>query len=659
MKTHSQRRVLRLAALASALGLAFPALAADDELAELLRPESSIRLGVGHLTRDNPRLGQYSGLREKGSYALADLLYVRRSDDSGTWWRASGRNLGLDSPEARLEVERQGAWGGFVDFSRISRFEPVIVTTGLTGIGSPLLTPRGTTPRAVELSTERDRLTLGFDGKLLPGLDVQLRWRGEAKDGARLFGRGSGEFLAEPIGSRTHQVEAILNYTGRSLQLSGGYHGSAYRNRYAFIDVATGTDISLAPDNQSHQLYLSGGYSLTPSTRATFKLARSRGIQNDRFFTAPEFPGNAQTSLNGRVDTTSAQFGLSARPLPALSLLLNLRYEDREDRTPRVQFLPATTGRDGFNTPFSRTTNNARFEASYQLPASLRLIGGVEYDERKRSVLAVRQASWRERNDETTYRLELRRSLSDTLNGALAVLRADRGGSDYLPANNNAAADVIDPLHFADRQRDKVRLSLDWAVLESLSLQLLLDEARDVYDGRPLGPEMGKARLISLDANLTLSDAWQLVGWASHDDTHIHQATITNANAALVAAQTWRARLRSTGDAVGLGVRGRPSSRLEMGADFQWARDTARHGVEANVPAASLLPDITSRRQMAKLFAQYAWSKAIGLRLDIGHDRFRTDDWTWSGWTPPDGSTFLLDPRQRSSFIAISLQYRL
>jgi len=661
MKTQCQRRVLRLGVLASALALVFPlaARADDDELAALLRPDGSVRLGVGYLSADNLRLGQYSGLREKGAYALGELLDVRRDDDSGTWTRASARNLGLEHPEARVEVERQGNWGLFVDFSRIPRFDPLVVTTGLAGIGSDKLTLKGVDARPVQLSTERDRYLLGLDKTLLPGLSVQLRWRGESKDGTRLFGRGTGEFLVEPIGSRTHQLEATLSYSGRALQLSGGYNGSAYSNRYSVLDVATGADIALPPDNQSHQLFLSGGYSFSPTTRATFKVAHTHGIQNDRFFIAPDFAGNTQTGLNGRVDTDFAQLGLSARPLAGLSLLLNLRYEDRDDKTPRVQFLPATTGRDGFNTPFSRTNSNARFEASYQLPLATRLIGSVERDERKRSVLTVRQASWRERNDETTYRLELRRGLSGTLNGAISFARADRGGSDYLPANNNAAADVIDPLHFADRKRDKARLSLDWAVLESLSLQLLVDDARDTYDGRPLGPESGKARLVSLDANLTLSDDWQAMAWASHDDTHIHQATMTGANGSTVTAQTWFARLRNTGDAAGLGLRGKPRERLELGADLQWARDLSRYGVEANVPDAVRLPDITTRRQTVKFFAQYGLSKQLDLRLDLGHDRYRTNDWTWTGWVYADGSTVFLNPRVNSSFIALSLQYRM
>ena len=42
--------------------------------------------------------------------------------------------------------------------------------------------------------------------------------------------------------------------------------------------------------------------------------------------------------------------------------------------------MAASTGRDGFNTPFSRTTTAGKFEASYQLPAALRLIGSVEVD---------------------------------------------------------------------------------------------------------------------------------------------------------------------------------------------------------------------------------------------------------------------------------------
>jgi MtrB/PioB family decaheme-associated outer membrane protein len=668
MTMHPHSHALALSVLAAALLLAFgPARAADDEMTSLIKPESTVRLGAAYQSADNLRFGQYSGLTDKGGVLLLDFDYVKRDDDSGTWLRFNGRNLGTHSRELGAEHERQGDWRYFIEYNQIPRYEPLTINTGLSGIGSTTQTQNGTALRDIQLSTQRDRTTLGFNKKLAGGFEFQLRLRNEDKDGSRLFGRGNGLFLTEPIDSRTQQIDATVSYTGKQLQLTGGYYGTAFANRNAAIHFVTSpttsTDVALSPDSESHQLYVSGGYSFAPTTRGTFKVSYGTARQNEDFFTAPTFAGNTQTSLHGRLDTTAVQLGLSARPMPKLSLLANLRYEERDDQTPRFQFITASTGRDGFNTPFSRNSVVGKLEASYQLPDGYRFTGGIDEDRRKRTTLPIRQASWREKNDETTYRMELRRSLSETLNGAVSYLHSDRGGSDYQPANNNAATDFIDPIHFADRKRNKVRLSLDWIPTEALSLQFMLDGARDTYDGRPLGPESGKARFWSIDSTYSVSEDWQALAWVSSDDTHINQATNTGANVAGgVVAQPWEARLRSGGEAVGLGLRGKPSGKLEIGADLQLVRDKNEYNVQgatAALPAAVLLPDISTRRTTLKLFGQYALQSNLAVRVDFAHDRYHTNDWTWTDWAYADGTTVTQTPRTQVSLIGLSVIYRM
>lgn len=657
---------MRLRPLVAALLLAYlPAVttaprAEDTELIQLVRPETSVRLGALSQDADLPRLGQYGGLRERRVYGLVDFDLVQRDDAEGLWLRASGRQLGLDTRELRGEYSLQGRWGAWVDYSRLVRHEPGVFNTGLDGIGTPTQTISGVPQRDMQLSTRRDRGTLGFDVQLGQAFKVQVQYRHEEREGDRLFGRGSGQFLAEPVNSQTQQLDVLAHFSHESLHLVAGYYGTLFVNRHSFIDVNTGADIALAPDNQSHQLSLAGTYAFTPGTRANFKVAYGRATQHEAFFIAPDFPGNVQTDLAGKVDTTSAQVAVSSRLLPELTLLGNARFEDRDDKTPRYQFLAATTGRDGFNTPFSRRQGTAKIEAQYRLPAGVRLSGGVDYDERRRSVLDIRQASWRERNRELGYRLEARAGLAESLSGALSFVRSKRDGSGYLPANNNAAADVIDPIHFADRRRDRTRLNLDWAPTEAWSVQLLADESRDIYDGRPLGPDIGKARLRSLDTTYTLSEDWQIYGFVTREVNYSAQTTTSGANVgAGVAAQTWRANLRIVGDAMGLGVRARPLAKVTIGADVAASRDRSVFDLEAAVPDAARLPDIRTQRNTLRLYGTYEVDPRLTVRLDLASERLFTDDWTWTGWTYADGTTVQLQPRERAEFVGISLVYRM
>lgn len=686
MNNHRRKRLEIPLTVAAAVFAAVNTFAAEgDEVTELTKPESTVQAGVGYVDHDNQRFGQYSGLNEKGVYGLLDIDVVRRDDDTGTWLRLTGRNLGLDSRELRVEHNRQGDWGYLLDYSQIPRFNPFTVNTGLSGIGTPDVTINGEPRRDVQLKTERDRLTLGFDKWLQGGFSFNLTFRNEEKDGARMFGRGTPgamEFLAEPINQTTRQIEATLNYTGMRLQLSGGYYGTMFDNHNPALNITGGdaalsggaspfTPIALPPDNQSHQLFLTGGYTFTPTTRGTFKLAYAHQTQDDSFI-VPASVG--RTDLGGRIDTGSMQMGITARPMPKLSLLANYRYENKNDKTPVVDYFPVTvtTTATGENEPRSIKTTVGKVEASYQLPANFRLTAGVDEEIKKRNTSAVRVVSFREETDETSYRLELRRSMSETVTGAVAYIHSNRTGSDFQTTTLTTGAtgsNLIAPIHLADRDRDKVRLSASWTPTDPLSLQFIAERANDEYSARTsqdLGPRSGNAEFYSIDGAYTFSDTWQGTAWVSRNDNRMDQATCVNAATAgvcpaTVASPVWEAKLRNQGNAVGLGMRGKFSSNLEVGTDIQYMAIQDEFGQQAITPATasvSSLPDIHTKLTTVRLYTRYTLQKNAGLRVDYTYDRYRTDDWTWTNFTYTDGTTVSQQPKQIVHFIGVSYYYR-
>lgn len=688
MKTNI-RHIFPLTAIAAGLFAASGTVwaAEDDEVTQLIKPESTVQIGIGFVDNDNRRFGQYNGLTDDGAYGLLDADIVKRDDATGTWLKLKGRNLGLDNRELRFEHNKQGDWGYFIDYSQTPRFEPFVPTTAVTGIGSANLSVPSvaTAGVPVPLKTEREAIGLGLEKMLPAGFDVQVRFRNEEKDGARIFARGTTggtgrfQFTPEPIDSTTMQLETTLGYTGDNLQISSGYYGTSYDNHNTALNItevgaATGlagfTPIGLPPDNQSHQLFLSGGYSFTPTTRGTFKAAYTQQTQDDTFILSS---ATGRTDLGGRVDTTLLQAGLTARPLPKLSLLANMRYEDRDDQTPIVDYFPVTvtTTATGENEPRSIRTISGKAEASYALPLDFRVTGGVDYDEKKRNTSPVRVVSHRDTTEETSYRMELRRSMSETVTGALAYVHSERDGSPFLTTTLSSGAvgsNLIAPLHLADRERDKVRLTVDWTPTEPLSLQFLVDEARDVYSARTdkgLGPQSGKAYAYSIDASYTFTDTWQGTAWVSRNDTRIEQATCRAASTAGVCPATavsplWAATMRNLGDSFGLGVRGTLTEKLDIGADLTHSEINDEYRQETITPGATVssLPDVSTRISNLQLFAKYAVQKNAGVRLDYIYDRFKTDDWTWTTWTYTDGTQLVQSPLQQVHFIGVSGYYQ-
>ena len=683
--------VFPLAAIAAALLSVYGPVFAEetDEVNQLIKPTSVVRLGAGHLTKDAPRFGQYTGVREQGSYGLVDVDLVKRNDVTGTWLTLKGRNLALENRDLRVDHERQGDWGYYFEFSQTPRYEPYTVNTAVTGIGSANLripTAAAEVEVPVQLKTKREAIGLGISKQLGNGFNVQVRVRNEEKKGARIFARGTTggaglfEFTPEPIDSTIRQLDASVGYAGDKFQLTGAYYGTAYNNQNSALNITGGspglstfTPIGLPPDNQSHQLSLGGGYSFTPTTRGTFKVAYTRARQEDTFMAlapadlAPSIaPGS---NLGGRVDTTLVQMGLTARPIEKLSLLANLRHENRDDKTPvRLYFVPrppavlAPTGTfDGVNEPRSIKTTAGKFEASYRLPMAFRVTGGLDYEEKERNTSTVRVVSFRDKTQEKSYRLEVRRSMSEAVTGAVAYIKSDRDGTDFLTTlrnNGTPGLNLIAPVHLADRERDKVRLTLNWTPTEAVSVQFAADETRDDYGQRTaqaLGIRDAKAKNYYIDASYAFSDAWQANAWTSSNDYVSRQAAAIAAAVGVTPTQVWAANLSNKTKAYGIGTRGKISSKVEIGADLSYSDSKDEYQQQAILGAArTSLPEITTRLASVKLFGSYALNKSSSIRLDYAYDRQFSNDWTWTTWTYSDGTRLTQNPLQKVNFIGVS-----
>jgi MtrB/PioB family decaheme-associated outer membrane protein len=688
-----------VAALTAACGMA---LAQDEDLAALTKPESFVSVGAGYWTKDRPRLGIYDGMNEKGGYGLLDGRFASRDDVTGTWFTLDARNLGLDTREFRADWQRQGDIGAFLEYSRIPRDNPYTFLTAVQGIGTatqrvPLVSATAALSE-VHLGSVRDRTGVGFFKSLGGGLGFRVHLQNEDKSGTRQWGRGGApEFAVEPLDSNTRQLEAILSYASKAFQIQGGYYGSWYTNDIKIVDTANINGggvisnqffLSQPLSNQAHQVFVNGGYNFTQSTRGTFKVAYTQATQDE---TIPVGTGvipfaGAPTNLDGQIDTTLVQLGVTSRLSDSFSWLASLRYYESDEKTPQrriVQTNPAcpTPSSCVDNTPLYFETVTGKLEGTYRIMQGLSLLGGIEQTNQDRNVPVgtptatideQRWVPWRAELDETTYRLQLRRSLSDTLNGSIAYLHSERDGSEFTLTNEPPVTDLINPIHIADRDRDKVRLMLDWAPTEALNFTFNVEHSQDKYGytaARPYGLRDGEATLFSVDAAYAVTDRWQVTAWYSRDNTEATQFGYRNASP--VVAEK-RADLEDVGDTVGLGLRGTLMPRVKVGGEFLYSKNVNRYPetiTPAGYPAGVVgpLPDITNKLVRLKLFAAYALQKNSEVRLDYMHERWRSDDWSWyfaDGVTPftygatADG-TQVIDPRrQTADFIGVRYIYR-
>lgn len=682
MKSFEMQSTLRLTVLASALMSAFGGASAQeaDEVTRLSRPESTIEFGLGYVDDTNRRFGQYRGLTESGFIGTLNVDISQRDDATGTILRARGRNLGLDSRDFRIEHTRQGQWGYFFDYTEMPRHQQYVINTGLRGIGTDSLTVAANSPanrRDVSLKVKREKATFGYSRNLGGGFDAQVRFSNEEKDGARLFAQGTSPFsssgafyfLAEPLNSTTQMLDASIGYTGDALQLQGGYSASMFDNHLNGLRVANGTGLqpmALPPGNEAHQVFLAGAYEFSRTTRGNFKVAYGKATQNDRFITLPvgQSSLSSRTDLGGEVDTTLVNASVSSRPLPKLSVSANFRYEDRDDQTPIVTY-NSTTPYD--NRSFRVTSG--KVDAGYQIASGLRGIAAVEHEIKERAIVPNRVANQREETEETTVRLELRRSLSETLNGGLAVIRSDRDGSDYY-YNGNGAVGVgsgyVAPLHIADRKRDKVRLSADWAATEAFSLQVMAEQAQDEYSSvskqGPLTPVLkglreGRGELFSLDATYVISDDWQLSAFAQHSESEVDQNGGTGA-----ATAVFFAGFADRSDTTGVSLKGKLARKIDVGAELQHARNVSKYAQVNGSGANIALPNVQYETTTLRLYGRYPLQVNAGVQVDLVHDRRVNNDWTWTSANRSalfdDGTTVKQAAVEKANFIGVSGYYK-
>jgi hypothetical protein len=495
----------------------------------------------------------------------------------------------------------------------------------------------------------------------------------------------------EPINSVTRQLEAKLNFNRDKLALTGGYYGSFYVNSNGSMSpnvpgtlnrgalwtactppgtgAAAGTGgagcstvqqlassaVALPPDNQAHQVYVSGNYAFTDTTKSTFKASYTHATQNESFTGMGLTPAAAApASLGGVVDTTLMHLGLTMRPMQDLSVNGSFRYEDRADKTPiAVYNTNGLTGNALNNTTNwpsgSQTRTTLKLDGIYRLQNGYSVTLGGDWEQKKsplppsNTALFAAQVLFRPALTEYGVHSELRKALSETVNGALGVEFKQRRGKDsewvtssgstsLTPPNAmvpfdpnaavsctvntagttwtcaNSAANRVLPIMYMDRDRTKVRGNLDWEATEKLSLQTVVEHTQDNYlrafptmvsgtgATQAAAQTAAQAALAVTQDIPTTPGARVIIGdslsldssYIVSDDWRLNVFGSRSFNRWNVNKASLGDDTRNTADTAGLALNGMLNSSLTVGVELLMTRDTTTFkNVVVNNPATA------------------------------------------------------------------------
>jgi hypothetical protein len=167
---------------------------------------------------------------------------------------------------------------------------------------------------------------------------------------------------------------------------------------------------------------------------------------------------------------------------------------------------------------------------------------------------------------------------------------------------------------------------------------------------------------VTLDASYKLSDAWKLNGYWTHTENR------WNVNKASLGDDT-----KNTTDTIGLGVSGKASAKLSIGADLLAANDvttfnnysaTGNVGGVGNIAGwtaqtlpGNYLPSITYNTIKLNLYGVYELDKKSSVKVNLAYQEFKSDDWQWSYNGVPfvySDNTTVSNPNQNVTFLGVA-----
>jgi hypothetical protein len=255
------------------------------------------------------------------------------------------------------------------------------------------------------------------------------------------------------------------------------------------------------------------------------------------------------------------------------------------------------------------------------------------------------------------------------LNGSLSYHYSERDAAVFTNSTR-PGTELVSPVNSADRERHRLRATLDWAPTERIDAQFAFEASKDNYGTgtRSHGLDEGSATLASIDLNYRMSDDWQVTGWYSRN---VNSASFVNlAPRDQNTTSTLLREQDDIGEAFGLNLNGKVAAKTRVGAELSLSKDRTlfeQAGNPGSAPAAAAYaPNIVSRATKLRLFVNQEVKKNAELRFDFVREQWSSNDWQWTyqdgrAWqagTATDGTAVIAPGQQDSKLVSARYIYR-
>jgi len=649
------------------------------------KSESSgeVAAGVGYISNDSYKNGDYTGLDEKGVYPIGEIEYKYRSPQNSTV-DVVGAELGTDSRQLTLSGRDGGSLQGEFSYSELPKLNLDTARTPYSGSAHQQL-PTGWVDGTdtqnmsqlsnalhdVDVYTNRKTYKLSASYQQSPVVSYGLTFQRDTKEGRRTAGLAFGgsyaqarsAILAIPVDYVTDQGELKINYANQQWQAAVSYQFSSFNNgeksvRWdnAFnppsLASVSGGLAALEPDNTMQKIVFTSSYNHSKSTTSNVFVAFGQLRQDDSYLPYTVGGSLPVGSLDGKINTADATINFISRINEQFRLEARYSYADQDNDTTRntYDYIVADTqpGTPRANFPYSFRKVQYHLLGRYHLPDQ-ELALGINREVYDRTYQEVDTTT--EDILKASYRTGFFKDIELQIRGS----RGQRDGDKFEPVTEITPAEnpLMRKFNLADRDRDQLGVSVAYAPQPEWQLSAYFDAYKDLYSNSDVG------LLESIERDYILALQYQFSSALSFNiDYSITEIESTQAGSVSFSTATWRAVNEDQIDVIHIGVNYEIiPQKFSMGMEYSYAQSEGKIKVSTDAP----LPKLTSERHTILLYGDYRLDKQSTLNAFYRYEDYDESDWATDGVNPDTIANVLslgeTSPSYRIGIVGVAYRY--
>lgn len=648
---------------------------------------SEIDIGLGYVSNESFKFGEYSGLNDDGAFLQLDIDLMYRDEDAN-YFDIQADNLGLDSHRIDLEGGKQGGYKIYATLDQITKSNldtartPYSGTTSqslsdnwITAANTAAMTGLLTDLRDINFNTERRRVSVGGNIIQDSHWNYTVNVDHQTKQGQTPFAAAIGStfadtrsaIIAKPIDYITDRFELAANYKHNDLNGQFLFITSTFKNENAALNwqnaFSTGAGAgqsSLEPDNEMLQLMTHGQYRGFENVLVNGLISVSKLTQNDRFLpytvngilNPPALPEN---SLDGSVDVANANAAVIWTISDKTRIKFAYEYHEQVDDTDRSSFTyviadNSITGAPRANFPYDFRNQKLSADTRHILDENSKILGGIDFGLKDRTFQEVDQSR------ETSIWAKYIKSLPSNVNYSLRLERFSRFADSYdvlsevVPAENPQ----LRKFNLADNRAYKAAFNIDFPATEMLYLNFAVDIANNDFHKSDVGLTESDDLNIGIDALYSVDENFTLSGYISRSVISSSQSGSSSAGDA-----DWKADIEDTILTLGVGIDHR-LFRDDLSIGLEIVHTNATGDITLSGPA-NPLPDLVTKRNSITVYADYQYNENLTYKLSYLYEDYKEKNWNLDDVTPSTIDNVLslgeTSPDYEIGLIWLSLKY--